>query len=110
MGQINLRVDDKIHEAFYKFCRDQGVSPYAFLESIIGFYGRAQMITQAKKDKALTREQALVESGRLVLDMQKFAQANGEFLEGVAALLKPYGVELANLWPTWKEAEGATQP
>jgi hypothetical protein len=110
MKQINVRVEDKVGQAFYQFCERQRITPYELLSSIVGFYGRAEIITQGRDKKTLTDEEALIEVGRVVADMQKFAQANGEFLEGVAALLKPYGVELANLWPTWKEAEGATQP
>lgn len=103
MGQLNLRLDDRVQKAFYQFCRRQQLSPYELLTAIVSFYGRAELITRGKDEEKLTNEEALVEMGRVVIDMQKFARANGEFLKAVAALLEPHGIKVSNLWPSWKE-------
>lgn len=103
MRQLNLRVEDEVDEAFRRFCERQHTSPSELLGSVIGFYGRGEMLTQEAEHKVRTQEEVLVELGRIISDMQRFAQANGEFAKAVADLLKPYGVELGNLWPRWKE-------
>ncbi len=99
MKQINVRMDDTLGEAFYRFCDGQGTTPYELLNAIVGFYSRGQILTEKAKKKALTQDEALVELGRIVADMKKFAQANGEFTKAVADLLKPHGVTLDKLWP-----------
>ncbi len=97
MRQFNVRIDDEIGGAFYRFCERQGTTPYELINSIVGFYGRGQILNE--KAKSLTQDEVLVELGRIIADMKKFAQANGEFTKAVAELLKPHGVTLANLWP-----------
>jgi hypothetical protein len=109
MKQINIRVDDKIGGAFYEFCKDQGITPYELLSSIIGFYGRGKMLTQKMDDEALSQEEVLVELGHIISDMQRFSQANGEFLEAIAVLLKPYGIDFDNLWPNLRVFGEKTQ-
>jgi hypothetical protein len=102
MRQINVRVEEEIGQAFYEFCANQGITPYKLLGSIVGFYGRGEMLTRKQKEKAISEEEALIELGRIVDDMQRFAKANGEFLEAIAVLLKPHGVKLSSLWPIQK--------
>lgn len=104
MKQFNVRVEDRIGQAFYEFCKGQGTTPYELLSAIVGFYGRSEIVTEGRTKKTLTDEEALIEIGRVVADMQTFARANGEFLKAVAALLEPHGIKLSNLWPSWKES------
>ena len=99
MRQLNLRVEDEVDEAFRRFCQRQHTTPSELLSSIIGFYGRGEILAQKADQEGFTQEKVLVELGRVVADMQRFAQANGEFAKAVAELLKPYGVTLSNLWP-----------
>jgi len=100
MKQINVRIDDELGEAFYRFCQSQGTTPYGLLNAIIGFYSRGQILSEKAKSKALTQDEALIELGRIVADMKKFARANGGFTKAVSELLKPHGVTLNQLWPT----------
>jgi len=106
MKQINVRVPDKVGQAFYKFCERQEITPYELLSAIVGFYGRAELIAE----KTISKEEALVELGKVISDIQKFARANGEFLRGVAAVLEPYGVRLSDLWPRIEGPRQAVQP
>ncbi|NVM21756.1 MAG: hypothetical protein HWN68_08250 [Desulfobacterales bacterium] len=103
MQQFNIRVEEKIGQSFREFCKGQEITPYELLNAIVGFYGRGELVTEGLKKKTLSQEESLIELGRIVKDMQKFAQANGEFLKAVAALLEPYGIKLSNLWPSWQE-------
>jgi hypothetical protein len=100
MKQINVRVDDELGEAFYRFCRAQDTTPYELLNAIIGFYSRGQILSEKAGQKALTQDEALIELGRIVADMKRFARANGAFTKAVGELLKPHGVTLSQLWPT----------
>lgn len=100
MKQLTMRVEDEVADAFYQFCERQRITPYELLGSIVGFYGRGEMLTRKAEQKEVTREEALIELGRIVADMQRLARANGEFREAIAELLEPYGVTLSNLWPT----------
>lgn len=104
MKQINVRVDDEIGEAFYQFCKEQEITPYELLSSIVGFYGRGQIVTKKANEKMLTQEESLVQLGHIISDMQRFAKANGEFQKAVAALFEPHGVDLSNLWPSLKKS------
>lgn len=99
MKQINVRMNDTLGEAFYRFCDGQGTTPYELLNAVVGFYSRGQILTEKAKKKTLTQDEALVELGRIVADMKKFAKANGEFTKAVGGLLKPHGVTLDKLWP-----------
>ena len=100
MKQLTMRVEDGVADAFYQFCERQRTTPYELLGSIVSFYGRGEMLTRKTEQKAITQEEALIELGRIVADMQRFARANGEFRNAIANLLKPHGISLSNLWPT----------
>jgi len=97
LKQITTRVDDTIAEAFYAFCGRLHMSPYDLLSAIIGFYGRAEILTRGVENKTLSRSEALIEIGRIVSDMKKFSNANGEFRKAAGAILEPYGVNIDEL-------------
>jgi hypothetical protein len=103
MKQINVRVDDSLGQAFYRFCERQRVTPYELLNAIIGFYSRGQILTEKAEGGNLGRDEALIELGQIVSDMKKFAKANGEFTDAVADLLQPHGVTITQLWPNWRK-------
>lgn len=104
MRQLTMRVEDEVADAFYQFCERQHITPYELLGSIVGFYGRGEMLARKANQKAITQEEALIELGRIVADMQKLAKANGEFRKAVADLLEPHGIKLSNLWPSLNES------
>lgn len=93
MIQFSFRVTDEVGESFKNFCEDQGIKPYQLLETIVSFYGRAQLINSKFKEGRLTKEEAFVELGRIMGDAKQFAKANGEFKEAMDRLLKPYGLD-----------------
>jgi len=97
MRQINVRVEDPIAEAFFAFCHRIGIRPTALLSSIIDFYGRSQILTRKSEEKRVTREEALIELGRIVADMRSLAKANGEFKKVLGDMLEPHGIRIEEL-------------
>jgi len=97
MKQLNLRVDDDISEAFYQFCKRNGIRPYELLGSIIDFYGRGEILTQKAERKELTQEEAMIELGHIIRDIKSYARANGEFKKAISTLLEPHGVKVDQL-------------
>ena len=97
MRQINVRVEDPIAKAFYSFCQRLGMKPTVLLGSIVDFYGRSEILTRrAEKGKA-TRDEALIELGRIAGDMRSFAKANGEFKKALGDMLEPHGIKVEEL-------------
>jgi hypothetical protein len=97
MKQLNLRVEDQMAEAFYRFCEKVQVKPYELLGAIVDFYARAQILSEKVERQGLDQAEALIELGRIVAGMKSFAKANGEFKLAVGDMLKPYGVTLGEL-------------
>lgn len=97
MRQINTRVEDPIAEAFYGFCQRLGMKPTVLLGSIIDFYGRSEILTRKAEAGKVTREEALIELGRIVADMRSLAKANGEFKEALGDMLEPHGIKIEEL-------------
>jgi hypothetical protein len=97
MRQINVRVEDQIAEAFYGFCRRLEMKPTVLLSSIIDFYGRSEILTRKVEEKKVTKDEALIELGRIVADMRNFAKANGEFKEALGDMLQPHGINIEQL-------------
>lgn len=93
MAQFSFRVEDEVGEAFKIFCEDHDIRPYQLLETIVSYYGRAQLINKKFKEGRLTKEEAFVELGRIMGDAKQFAKANGKFCEAMDRLLKPYGLD-----------------
>jgi hypothetical protein len=97
MKQLTMRVDGEIAEAFYKFCDRLRIKPYDLLSSIVDFYGRAEILTRKVERRELTRAEVLIELGRIVADMKKFANANGEFKKAIGDMLEPHGIKFDEL-------------
>ena len=97
MRQINIRVEDAIGEAFYGFCTRLGMKPTVLLNSIVDFYGRSEILTRKAEEKEITREEALIELGRIVADMRSLAKANGEFKKVLGDMLEPHGIRIEEL-------------
>ena len=97
MKQINLRMDDQIGEAFYRFCQRQKIKPSALLDSIIDFYGRSEILTEKAENGQISKHEMLVELGQIVADMQKLSKANGELKVAIGHLLQPYDIHIEEL-------------
>ncbi len=97
MKQLTMRVDEEIAEAFYKFCDRLRIKPYDLLSSIVDFYGRAEILTRKVERREVTRAEVLIELGRIVGDMKKFANANGEFKKAIGDMLEPHGIKFDEL-------------
>lgn len=97
MKQINLRMDDQIGEAFYRFCQRQKIKPSALLGSIIDFYGRSEILTEKAENGQISKQEMLVELGQIVADMQKLSKANGELKVAIGHLLQPYDIHIEEL-------------
>ena len=97
MRQINVRMDDQIADAFYRFCRRLDIEPTRLLRSFIGVYGRFEILMQRVEGKELSREEAFIELGRILADVKEVGRANGEFKGTIEKLLEPYGVQLSEL-------------
>lgn len=97
MKQINLRTDDEIGEAFYRFCRRQKIKPSTLLGSIIDFYGRSEILAEKGKRGQVSKQEMLVELGQIVAGMQKLSKANGEFKVAMGHLLQPYNIDISEL-------------
>jgi len=95
--QINLRMDDQIGEAFYRFCQRQKIKPSALLGSIIDFYGRSEILTEKAENGQISKQEMLVELGQIVADMQKLSKANGELKVAIGHLLQPYDIHIEEL-------------
>lgn len=92
-----MRVEDKIADAFYRFCDRQHLKPYELLGVIVDFYGRAEVLTQKADGKKFSRAETLIELGHIVADMQNLAKANGEFKKAIADILRSHGVKIEEL-------------
>jgi len=97
MRQINFRVEDPIAEAFFTFCHRIRIRPTALLSSIVDFYGRSEILTRKAEEKKITREEAIIELGRIVADMRSLAKANGEFKKVLGDMLEPHGIRIDEL-------------
>ena len=97
MKQINLRMDDQIAAAFYRFCQRQKIKPSAVLSSIIDFYGRSEILTEKAESGQISKQEVFVELGQIVADMQKLSRANGELKAAIGHLLKPYDIDISEL-------------
>ena len=97
MKQLNMRLDDQIAEAFYRFCERLGMKPTTLLGSIVDFYGRSEILAQKAESGQIDRQGMLVELGKIVADMQKLSRANGEVKTAIGDLLQPYGIRIDEL-------------
>ena len=97
MRQINVRLEDPIAEAFYAFCQRLGMKPTFLLSSIIDFYGRSEILTRKAEEGKVTRDEALIELGRIVADMRSLAKANGEFKQVLGEMLASHGIRIEEL-------------
>jgi hypothetical protein len=97
MKQINLRVEDEIKSAFFRFCERQGIGPYEALVAMIRAWARAELLREKFEAKELDRAGALIELGRLVEDLQKVIRLNGEFRQAVAYAATPYQIGISEL-------------
>ena len=97
MKQINVRLDDHIAEAFYRFCQRQRTRPTALLGSIIDFYGRSEILTEKMESGEMAKDDMLVQLGQIVADMQKLSRANGEFKKAIGDVMEPYGIKIDEL-------------
>ncbi|MEA3253616.1 MAG: hypothetical protein U9Q17_01565 [Chloroflexota bacterium] len=97
MKQINIRLDDHIVDAFYRFCQRQGTRPTALISSIIDFYGRSEILTEKMEGGQIAKDEVLVQFGQIVADMQKLSRANGEFKKAIGDVMEPYGIKIDEL-------------
>jgi len=97
LKQINIRLEDHIVEAFYRFCQRQRTRPTALVGSIIDFYGRSQVLTEKMERGQMAKDEMLVQLGQIVADMQKLSKANGEFKKAIGAIIEPYGIKIDEL-------------
>ena len=95
--QINLRIDEEIGEAFYRFCQRQKIKPSALLGSVIDFYGRSEILTEKAEGGQISKHEMLVELGQIVADMQKLSRADGELKVAIGHLLQPYDIDISEL-------------
>ena len=97
MKQINLRVEDEIKSAFFRFCERQGIGPYEALTTMIRAWAQAELLREQVEARKLDRASALVELGRLIQDLQKVTRLNGEFRQAVACAAAPYQIDISEL-------------
>jgi len=97
MRQINVRVDDEIGEAFYRFCGRLGIEALGLIRSFINIYGRFEMLMQRVERGQATKDEAFIELGRIVADVKQLGRANGEFKGAIEKLLEPHGIRLGDL-------------
>ena len=97
MKQINLRVEDEIKSAFFRFCERQGIGPNEALTTIVRAWAQAELLREKVEAKTLDRASALMEMGRLVQDLQKFNRLDGEFRQAVACAAAPYNIDIGEL-------------
>ncbi len=97
MKQINLRVEDEIKSAFFRFCERQDIGPYEALTAVVRAWAQAELLREKIEAKTLDRASALMEMGRLVQDLQKVIRLNGEFRQAVACAAAPYQISISDL-------------
>ena len=97
MKQINLRVEDDIKAAYFRFCKRQRIGTTEALVAIVRAWGQAEMLREAVKKNKLDRGSSLVALGRLVEDTQKVTRLNKQFSETVAVVTAPYNVDIKDL-------------
>jgi len=97
MKQINLRVEDEIKSAFFRFCERQGIGPNEALTAIVRAWAQAELLRERIKAGAVDQASALIEMGRLVQDLQKIMRLNGEFRKAVAYAAAPYNINIGQL-------------
>ena len=97
MKQINLKVEDEIKSAFFRFCERQGIGPNEALTTLVRAWAQAELLREKVEAKTLDRASALVEMGRLVQDLQKVTRLNGEFREAVACAADLYQISISEL-------------
>lgn len=97
--QVNVQVQEELAEGYFRFCREQGISPYNLLVTIISFYGRGQLVKELVDKGEITPDEAFIELGKIMTDAKKMAKANGEFQAALNELLKPYNVSISEIRP-----------
>jgi hypothetical protein len=97
MKQINIRVEDEIKSAFLRFCKGQDIGPNEALATIVKTWARAQLLKEKFEAKAIDRTGALMEAGRLIQDLQKFARLDGQFRQAVASAADQYQIKISEL-------------
>jgi len=98
MKQVNVRVDDELGEALYRFCDRQGITPYDLLRAIVGFYGRGQLLIEKAERRELAPDEALIALSYMIPDRRKFTP-DKKFLGTISELLRRHGVDLRSLLP-----------
>ena len=97
MKQINLRVEDEIKSAFFRFCERQGIGPNEALTAIVRAWAQAELLRERIEAGAVDQASALIEMGRLEQDLQKIMRLNGEFRKAVAYAAAPYNINIGQL-------------
>lgn len=97
MYQINVKVQPKLGEAYYRFCQRQGVGHYALLNRIAEGFGRCQLLTEAMEKGKVEQEEVLKSLGEILISLQLVSQLNGQFKADVSKFLEPRGLTLDKL-------------
>lgn len=97
MKQINVRVDDQIAGAFYRFCQRLDMEPASLVRSFISIYGRFELLMQRVERGEASKDETFIELGRILADVKQLGRANGEFKGVIEDLLKPHGISVSAL-------------
>ena len=97
MKQLNVRVDDDIKDAYFRFCKRQRIGPTEALVAIVRAWGQAELLREAIKKNKLQRGSSLVALGHLVEDTHKVTRLHKQFSETVAVVTAPYNVDIKDL-------------
>ena len=97
MKQINVRVNDQIAEAFYRFCQRLDMEPGGLVRSFINIYGRFELLMQRVESGESSKEETFIELGRILADVKQLGRANGEFRGVIGKLLEPHGISVSEL-------------
>jgi len=97
MKEIAISVEDPIAHAFFAFCQRIDIEPTALLSVIVALYGRSEILNRKAEQQELMREEALLETGRIVTDLQSLAKANREFKKVIGQILEPHGISIEEL-------------
>ncbi|MBI4282479.1 MAG: hypothetical protein HY672_03205 [Chloroflexi bacterium] len=101
--QVAFKVDARDYELFEGIARRLGMSPYAFMKTLIETWASAEDLVNRLESGATQQPEAFAELGRLVQRLQVVLKLNGAFQEAVERIYAHYGVSLQ-----MAEASGGT--